>query len=240
MTDMTILVYPVGPARGELLRYSLRSVAANIDGRALPRIVVIGELPDYIDPGTVEYLPGVGGRGPFAAVWAAWRAAARHLDGAGTWWWWNDDFFLTGPAATGLIQAHRGSLDQFIKRLEGRGNYAAWRVRAARSAYVLDAEGICDPLCWEAHRPLRTTSADVDAAAEALARHRLDGARVAVRTLIGGLAAYTGADLPDPKTESANGVFHYPIMSTGPRAWSGHVGEQLRGRYDTPSPWERH
>lgn len=236
---MTTLVYPVGHGRGDLLRYSLRSVAHAAPAE-LPDIVLVGECPDYINPATVTFLASSQAFGPFVNVWVAWQRAAAHLGRDTEFWWMNDDFFITAPMlADALIDAHRGPLDAFCAGLDGKPGVGPWRRRARASWGLLQAHGKSDVMCWETHRPMRAAGADVMSAAAALKRYGIKGADVAQRTLIATLAGRDGEHLHDPKTdERTAGAVDVPLVSTGPRAWAGPIGEDIRGRFPNPSPWE--
>lgn len=237
---MTTLVYPVGHGRGDLLRYSLRSVARAAGGD-LPDIVIVGECPDYINAGTVTFLESSQAFGPFVNVWVAWQRAARHLGAAAEFWWMNDDFFVTaGTLGEALIDAHRGPLDAYCAALDGKPGVGPWRRRARAAGGVLGAHGYDAPMSWEAHRPMRAAGGDVMRAEVALARYGMKGADVAQRTLIATMGGRTGEHLIDPKTdERGPGIWHAPLTSTGPRAWAGPIGDDIRSWFPDASPWER-
>lgn len=238
---MTTLVYPVGHGRGDLLRYSLRSVARTADGADLPDIILVGECPDYINPAAVTFLASSQAFGPFVNVWVAWQRAAAHLGADAEFWWMNDDFFMTAESLDdALIDAHRGPLDAFCASLDGKAGVGPWRRRARASWGLLQAHGKTDVMSWETHRPMRAAGADVFRAAAALKRYGIKGADVAQRTLIASLADREGEHLLDPKTdERGPGTWHAPLTSTGPRAWAGPIGDDIRSWFGEPSPWER-
>lgn len=237
---MTTLVYPVGHGRGDLLRYSLRSVAYAAPAE-LPHIVLVGECPDYINRDAVVFLESSQAYGPFVNTWVAWQRVALELGPDPDFWWMNDDFFVTCPAlGDALIDAHRGPLDAFCAALDGKPGVGPWRRRARAAWGLLRANGYDSPMSWEAHRPMRASGLDVMRAAEALKRYGMKGADVAQRTLIATLAGRAGEHLHDPKTdERTAGAVDVPLVSTGPRAWAGPIGEDIRGRFPNPSPWER-
>lgn len=236
---MTTLVYPVGHGRGDLLRYSLRSVA-RATGADSVDVVIVGECPDYIDPSTVTFLESSQAHGPFVNTWIAWRRAAAALGADTEFWWMNDDFFITsGFLHEALIDAHRGPLDAYVKALDGKAGVGPWRRRARAAWGLLQAHGRTGAMCWEAHRPMRATGGDVMRAAAALTRYDMQGADVAQRTLIATLGDREGEHLNDPKIDARVGEPYYPLTSVGPRAWGGPHGEALRARFPDPSPWER-
>jgi hypothetical protein len=237
---MTTLVYPVGHGRGDLLRYSLRSVAHAAPAE-LPDVVLVGECPDYINPAAVTYLASSQAFGPFVNVWVAWQRTAAALGADTEWWWMNDDFFITSTNLDdALIDAHRGPLDAFCAALDGKPGVGPWRRRARAAGGLLAAQGYASPMSWEAHRPMRASGQDVRWAAAVLKRYGMKGADVAQRTLIATMGAREGVHLADPKTdERGEGPIDDLLASTGSRAWAGPIGERIRSWFPNPSPWER-
>lgn len=240
MVPMTTLVYPVGHGRGDLLRYSLRSVAYAAPAE-LPDIVLVGECPDYIDRKAVTFLESSQAFGPFINTWVAWQRTVAHLGADTEFWWMNDDFFVTCPSlGDALIDAHRGPLDAYVSALDGKAGVGPWRRRARAAWGVLQAIGYREAMSWEAHRPMRAAGADVLNAAAALKRYGMKGGDVAQRTIIATIGNRTGKHLADPKTdERGAGPIDDPLASVGPRAWAGPIGERIREWFPYPSPWER-
>lgn len=237
---MITLVYPLGRGRGQMLRWSLRSVhAAAADAEV--RVVICGIVPDYINrraPG-LHVVPVPQGRNAFANVWGAWERAADTVDRDGPWWWMNDDFFLTGELHDALAPAHLGPLKAWIQAIGGGGgNVSMWIRRAQRALDALMAAGH-DPMCWETHRPLYVEPGNVYAARHFLAETGLDPAEVAQRTVIATLAGRGGTALPDPKVGPRDGPMHSPLVSTSPTSWKGPLGRTIRARWPHRSPWER-
>lgn len=235
---MTLIVYPCGPGRGDLLRYSLRSLAAAA-GPVLPEVVLIGAIPSYIDPASLRMIPMVQQRSDqFANVWRAWEVAGRLTEGE--WWWFNDDFILGADLGRALTDAHRGPLQAFCDDLARRRDVGMYRRRAQAALDVLRAEGYDQPMNWEAHRPMRMRGGrGVWLAGDVCHRHGVAPDKVAVRTLIATLDGRDAPALPDLKNDHRTAVVTGPIVSLGPRAWQGNHGRLIRQRYDTPSPWER-
>lgn len=237
---MLTLVYPLGRGRGQMLRWSLRSVHAAATGRPV-RIVLIGYAPDYVNPRapglTLVRLPQC--RDAFVNVWAAWQKAADVLDGSGEgWWWMNDDFFITGDLDAALTSAHLGSLRAWIDMIKGRGNYSAWVQRAEAAHTVLTGAGYA-PMSWETHRPLYVAPGDVYKARAFLAAAGVEAPRVAQRTVIATVAGREGPAWHDPKVNTRTGKIHRPVVSTAPTAWKGPLGRELRALWLRRSPWER-
>jgi hypothetical protein len=234
---MTLIVYPCGPGRGELLRYSLRSLEAAA-GDQLPEVVLIGEIPSYIDCASLRVIPMVQRSDRFTNVWRTWEVAGRLFDGV--WWWFNDDFMLGASLEAALVDAHRGPLERFCDGLARRGDVGMYRRRAQAALGVLRAEGYADPMNWEAHRPLRVHGGGaVWLAGDVCGRHGIAPEQAAVRTLIATLDRRQAPALPDPKNDHRTDVIDGPVVSLGPRAWRGAHGHLIRSRYDTPSHWER-
>lgn len=234
---MTLIVYPCGPGRGDLLRYSLRSLAAAA-GPGLPEVVLIGEIPPYIDRTALRVIPMVQRTDKFANVWRAWEVAGRLFEGE--WWWFNDDFILGADLDVALVDAHRGSLESFCNDLARRRDVTMYRTRAQAALDVLRAEGYAEPMNWEAHRPLRMRGGRaVWLAGDVCRRHGVAPDKVAVRTLIATIDGRDSPALPDPKNDDRAGVLAGPLVSLGPRAWRGNHGRLIREQFDKPSPWER-
>lgn len=241
---MVHLVYPVGPGRGDLLKYALRSLAVHGAASGLDIAVsVVGHLPDYVDPDAVGHLhiPRLGAD-PFTHVWECWRALPAYLP---EWWWMNDDFFLTGPLADALVHRHRGPLADYVVSLQGRPGTAPWRQRAAalQSALSEHRPEAVDPLCWETHRPMYASARAVIEAADWMRHVDVRATKVALRSLFGVFEGYEGrpvAPAPDPKIDTASAVvLPTPVVSMSPRAWRGRPGEAIRAMFPVPSPWER-
>lgn len=233
---MTTLVYPIGRRRGDLARYSLRTLADHTTPGEVD-LVVIGERPAYLDEMRIRHIPTAQGPGQFANIWAAWRAAADHLD---DWWWMNDDFMIGAGLEHVLVHAHRGPLTAFCEALERRRDIGPWRKRARAAHDALEAAGYGGAMSWEAHRPMYATAGDVRRAEAFLDEAGLDGAAVAERTLISTLAGRAGEHLFDPKFNDRHGQLCGPLVSLGPAGWRGEAGRIIRGLYYEPSPWERH
>lgn len=237
---MLTLVYPLGRGRGQVLRWSLRSVHTAAAGRPV-RIVLIGHVPDYIRPRApgLEIIRVPQGRDTFTNVWTAWQKAADALDGRGEgWWWMNDDFFVTGALDAALTSAHLGPLRTWVDMIEGRGNYSAWVQRAECAYTVLTSAGY-EPMSWETHRPMYVEPGDVYKARHFLAEARVEPCSIAQRTVIATVAGRDGPAWHDPKIGGRTGKVHTPLVSTSPTAWKGPFGRQLRARWLRRSPWER-
>lgn len=239
---MVHLVYPVGPDRGDLLRYSLRSLDAHARDTDI-MVTIVGHLPDYVDPAAVGHLqvPRLGSD-PFTHVWECWRALPAYLS---EWWWMNDDFFFTGDLADALVHRHRGNLAAYVSSLTGRPGVAPWRTRAAALLRALAEHRpeAGEPLCWETHRPMYASASAVIEAAEWARRASVNPTRVALRSLFNVFEGYEGrvvAPAPDPKIDTVQAVeIPAPVVSVSPRAWRTAPGEAIRARYPHPSPWER-
>ncbi len=240
---MLHLVYPVGPRRGDLLKYALRSLDAH--GGALDmeiQVTIVGHLPDYVDPHSVRHLRTPDDPDPFRHVWEAWfTTAANTLD----WWWMNDDFMFTGPVADALVHRHRGQLASYVAALRGKPGTAPWRTRGANLLRALAEYGPTDtePLCWETHRPMYASAGSVMAASEWARKIRTDPSKLAIRSMINVFEGYHARAVeagPDPKIDTIKAVeLPTPIVSVSARSWRTKTGEAIRAMYPRPSLWER-
>lgn len=232
-------MYPVGRGRGDLLKYSLRSLYEASAGVALPYVLLVGELPEYIDPRTVNHAPILQGSDRFVNVWRAWQKAAAEAEGR-EWWWLNDDFMLTGTLAEALVDTHRGCLRGFCDSLSRLGGIAMYRRRAEAAMGVLQAEGYASPDNWEAHNPIRANGYLVSAVAAMCRRHDLTPDQVAVRTMIATIDERAGLPVADPKIDHPREHrLPHPVASIGPKGWRTTAGRTVRDRWPEPSPWER-
>jgi hypothetical protein len=235
------LVYlfgPTGRERSEELRYSLRSVEANLphDG-----VWIFGYAPTWVDRDQVQVVavPTVGRVGASAATTANLRAACAHPDMPDHFVLMNDDFFVTRPI-TGVPMLHRGPLADEIDRLGRRPDCleSAWYRLHCNTARLLAALGYDRPLSYELHVPMIVNRRVMAAALDAAAGHA-----VCKRTVYGNLADCGGVLAEDVKVrQPQEPIPDGPFVSTweGSFDYGSHAGRELRALFPRPSVFERH
>lgn len=249
MADLPTVVYPVRRGRRrdpDHLRWSIRSL------RNLPHsnVVIVGQLPDWIDPATVSHIPTDQGRHKFVNIGMNLQAALDSADVTDRFVWFNDDFYVLRPVD--CVELHdRGPMGPFCEKLRVAKHYQAsystehreYLAGMASQRSILLEWGYTDdlPFC-DLHCPIPI---DKDRCRDVLARtidtkpdHQLGH----FRGLYG--AGLPSTYLEDSKTKSRNR--HYklsdhpdPYFSTYVRTWLGPVGAQIREMFPDPSPYER-
>ena len=141
---MTTAVYIVRPGPNEELRYSLRSVEANLP--EITDVVIVGHAEPWLRNVTV--IPGnPHRRHKRMNVWANVYTAATHPDLPDDIVLMNDDFMVMRPAVVGM--AYRCGLLEHI----GQVSDGWWRRSLLIAANYLVSLGIREPLSYELHRP---------------------------------------------------------------------------------------
>jgi len=225
--------------RNEELRYSLRSVAANLPHG---RVWIVGHRPTWLTG--VEHLRVRQGDQKHDNTWSILRAAANCPDISDEFVLMNDDFFVMQPLDR-VPMLHRGPLTGWLERHGARrGSWAAEKMQA--TADVLTAVGR-DPsalLSYELHVPMamdRRWLAEAVAVVDLMRTSGRVKGPLCKRTLygnyaqVGGVAAddckIANEDLaPDPARlflSTSDGSFRY---------WK--VGRYIRARLTAPSPYE--
>jgi hypothetical protein len=202
-------------------------------------LVVSGHIPDWLDTAAAAAVHSPQQpRRPEHNVWNALLAACRLLGPGVDFVYMHDDYFATAKPDFSA-RVHAGAAAAHIDRMRGRLDMTPFRSRLARTVAFLRARGRVEPASWETHTPLPLNTDDVTAAAAALAAVNLPGSTVAQRTLIAELAGHTGEAITDVKVRDVlDGPLPTPWVSTGTAAWAGQLGDALRARFTTPSPWE--
>lgn len=226
---MTVAVYFVRKGPNEELRYSLRSVEANLP--EITDVVIVGHAEPWLRNVTV--IPGNRhGNNKPRNVWGNVRIAAEHPDLPAEIVYMNDDFLITEPAAVGVYW--RDTLDAHIEALQK----GWWRHSLEATRDYLHALGIAQPLSYELHRPFRVVR-------EQMAQTLAEAAHVQPlnppqwRTLYGNQWAIGGTQDSDGKM--------YPRIATMPDGpWVSTTDgsfaalrDRLEAAFPQPSRWER-
>ena len=217
--------------RNEELRYSLRSLAANLPHH---QVWAAGYRPAWA---TMNEIPVAQRRTTFENSVANMRAACEHPGVSDRFVYMNDDIFVL-KAMRRIPTLHRGTVAEFTaecRRIYGRpGRYM---MGLAATAELLVRRGIRDPICYEGHVPLVVDKA---AMLEALDL----GAHLPIlhyRTLYGNLAQLAGRPIGDWKIRDGSSVPDpsWLFTSTVDSIFAGGaVGRWLRDRFAEPGPYE--
>jgi hypothetical protein len=224
------VVYPVRPgASHEELRFSLRSIAANL---AHDRVWLVGYRPAWV--AGVEHVA--------APTLDRWSTVPSHLRAITAlpelgeeFIYLNDDFFVLRPAA-GAPVWHRGPIAAEVAAHPA----GTWRRGQAETLELLRCWGIREPLSYELHVPMVMTTTIL---AEALARAATAGpfAALAYRSLYGNVAGVGGEPTQDVKIfgRTARIPIGATFLSTNDDSFAnGRVGRQLRARFPEACRYE--
>lgn len=186
-------VYMVRPGPVEELRFSLRSLAANVSHE---RVWIFGSAPSWVDRNAVRVVPSPKLGTKYATTTGHVRVMCRHPEVSDPFVLWMDDVYAVAPIGE-MPRLHLGPLDARLQRFSSlRSTWAS----GMRATAALLAERFPDRelLSYEHHAPLIVHKA---AMLEAL--DVADGMRIPAphkRTLYGNIAELGGIRLrADPK-----------------------------------------
>lgn len=224
------MVYVVRPGDdNEPLRYSLRSMAANVPHR---RVWVAGHAPPWLRG--VGHIPTAQRGDKHANSTGNLRAACEHPDVAEEFLYVNDDFYCLRPV-TEVPVYHRGRVADVYTQTRHMST-GQWLPGLVGTRRLLARLGHPDPLCYELHVPMPVTKTGVletlDVGAGVRALHK--------RTLYGALHQVGGTRMRDPKVTHPRPI--QPSgdwLSTSQRALVGGAGRFLRGLFPTPCRYEQ-
>jgi hypothetical protein len=231
------LVYPLAPGASDFeeLRYSLRSIEANLPG--VERVHFFGGKPRWLKTGLHHETkqPNDKWRNARSQMWAA----VLNDDLSDPFWWWNDDFHLC-ERVDDLPLWHGGDFAEWLSALGPR---------FASSPYMRDAKLTIDvlrkhlwpghrPLCWSLHTPILVHKTEM---VDALTIDESYKHKPHLRTLYGNLAALQGSCSP---VHDVKGTAAPPpgqvYASSANHTWnSSPLGKSIRARFTEPSRWER-
>lgn len=228
------VVYIVRPGDdNDELRYSLRSVAANVPHR---KVWVVGHCPWWVQ--NVERLELVPLPWRFDNQHQSISAVVERPDLAGEFYLWNDDIYATRRFEGVLPTFHLGPLRDYIALVEeaGKSEENWWLAGMREMLTLLEEWGHMDPLCYEGHMPLRFRKEDMRRFAAARTKHFLPAQFYAATDLDPGtqwMDAQPGI-LGDPLTDP-----DAPFMASADYWWEhSRLGEHIRAMFPTPCIYE--
>jgi hypothetical protein len=221
------VVYVVRPGeKNEELRYSIRSVIANLPHR---KVWISGYCPKWLT-GVGHINPGIKPGGHVSAK-ANLRAACEHPEVSEEFVYMNDDFFVMQPMDQ-IPVLHRGSLSEVVSRERMASSYQR---AMGKTLAILRKQGIAEPLMYDMHAPMTVTKTGM-LAALALCSYPM----IQERTIYGNIQGIGGEKRRNHKIRRQdNGWQSWPFLSTNDHTFrSLPVGEHIRGAFRSPSPYE--
>ena len=221
--DLPDVVYLCGPAVGDELRYSLRSVAAHLPH---DRVWIVGHQPRWVRQ--VEQIPVPQ---PAGQKWsnqeANLRAYCQQRDGTDRFLLFNDDFFVMRPLGQVPVW-HRGPIGDLVGTYRQRRDEFVQRLRNTAAHVGLDApsyDSIHTPMLLDKGRLL-----DV-----------LDSmpAKTLFRTVYGNRYQIGGTVHGDVKVKTNQPAHAGALLSTDDSGFlRGPAGKMIRARFPRRSPYE--
>jgi len=237
-------VIPTRPQPGEVLRYTLRSIAVCEPSAS---VWLAGSFPDWVDPDTVGHIATVEGGGKFGGIAAAFNAVLQHPDLPDTWIRCDDDTVLFRPlpdpmplwARVILIGEFVDALKEADPRRYPDHNAYVQGMRSQRR--ILNSWGFSDDSpCFDSHTPMMFHSgvlADMFGRLEAEHPEHPPGH---FRSLYGNVHGGWWVPAPDPKLLRPQQRFDDQLFgSTWPQSWGGRPGRQIRERYPDVCKFEK-
>jgi hypothetical protein len=226
------LVWLSTPGENEELRYSMRSLTANLPhGKVW---LVTERAPSWYTGGAIHAGQDTGNR--FINVQQSIRAACDDARISDPFILCDDDEYLMASSPE-LRPTHKGRLDDFRSA-------PPYDTRAHDTAKILKARGIREPLSYDRHMPLLVHKSHMLDALE-IAKH--EAPDTWVLSLYGNLARLGGTYAHDPKCygthstriEREPGQEHQgDWLSTDEQSWQGAAGALIRALFPTPSEVE--
>lgn len=234
-TDLVWIVggEPDGPGREEM-RYSLRSVAANVrfDYRD---VVAVGDPPDWFAGVRIPLEP-------VADKWGNQRqslaAYLNHPGAAETVIVLNDDMYVTEPIDHLPVVRNKARSSAWASDHE-RHSMSCWTCAVKACAEWVRAEVGGDIWLYESHTPLPFNTARL--------RDLINRYPVDLPWMLGEMyplagAGDEGAPLGNAKVKreslAEKLALPMPYLSGSPASWPGPLGEWARDQWPTPCRWE--
>lgn len=226
---MTAVVWVVRPGDdNEPLRYSLRSVAAN-----LPHYTawIAGHKPSWVGR-KVNHLPTVQRPGDRHGNVRRNITAACHAVDEWVLMW--DDIYVTRPTPT-IPVLHRGTVRELMREKAAANEVRSYERDIEATGRVLEHLGYPDPLCYDClHVPHTIHSPDMLKAIQLAEQHQVK----MILTLHGNLAQVGGTK--DVNAKADTGWSRRLFVSTSTRRWkTAPVGAYIRDLFPNPCDYEK-
>jgi hypothetical protein len=216
----------------EELRYSLRSVAANVPHR---KVWVAGHCPWWVKNVEVIELPPCEDK--FDNQTQSLQAALDHPGLAEEFYYFNDDMFVVERFEGLLPPHHLGPLDEYVDWLRriGKRETSEWFQGLLEAQALLESWGVEDPICYEGHSPLRFRKTDMRRFVAARTPHFLP------------VQCYAASDLPAGvrQVDAKSGKLGCPIEAGMPYLSSdddtfesSKIGHLVRDMFPSPCYYE--
>jgi hypothetical protein len=232
-----VIAVRLGEANEEL-RFSARSVAANV--RGVRNLVIAGYRPDWLAGARHIDVPQDAGEKYVNAV-RIWRAVANEPTLSDQIVVAHDDLFVMEPTdVADLAPRYHGRLIAHIDRIRAEGTQTVWRQSLERTRAWLRVQGHTRPLSYAVHVPVLVDRRQL---AETYARLGDDAVRRNIMTVHAALHGIVGAPIAgDVKVSGALDAKPWrtlPLLSTSDGSFANHpVGDRIRRAFPEPSPWE--
>lgn len=143
----------------------------------------------------------------------------------------NDDFFVMDKVAE-VLPVHRGSLYEYIVKVEDNNcGMTAYTRRLRKTTRALEEAGL-STRCYELHIPMVFNKEKLRVALKKFPG--LNG----VRSIYGNMY-YEGNRIPDCKVfKHGQQLPEGPFLSTSDSTWKYYIGEDIKKKFDTPSRFE--
>ena len=223
MTDVAYIVGPPGREKNEELRYSLRSVDANLEN--VGEVIMFGHAPRWVKARTVEERPASKDKHRDARVHLAMACGSPDSSLSDPFWLFNDDFFVMKPMRK-IPAVDKGEI-----ALQTKTNH-----RAQQAVRHLMNMNIDEPyLLYECHTPILVYK-----------RPMLDVIKMLpigglVKTVYMNLMGFVGEHTGNAKVyANTPRVWEdWPLLSTTDGTFAtSEVGHFIRDRFPEPSRWE--
>lgn len=218
----------------EQLRYSIRSLTATLP---VEEVVIVGERPPWFRGRVIPTKNGLNIR---ENTWRAMLVAAKEL---GAYVLCNDDMYCLERQRDMPIH-HRGPLAAQVERNMARKPHSSYTKSMADALTVLEAHGVKNAKCFEAHTP---TLIHAEPMAEAFALRKASAPLwPSKRTIYGNLARKRSTLVPGPipgtkdvkVSRESQELPTGPWLSTNEVTWRGRAGAKIRKAFPNPSVWE--
>lgn len=226
------LVYSLRQPLGDELRYSLRSVAANLP---VDKITFVGDKPDWVKG--VEVLEGNKHGEAYSNSFGNALISANNIDGE--WVSMNDDFIVMEPRTDLPHWWERSMVQQAARSPDPRSQ--RHRQLMLETNLYLSHQGVKIPKSYELHIPMRINSDEL----LKIARRHWSRFNTSYpprwRSLYGNLNPHVYGEATQREDVKFHVLKHMPenpdFLSTDERTFKNFL-PMLRKKFPKKSPWE--